>query len=196
MTPVAAQTPDGQTPAEKRVCDPLKADGVTKGLYGLCVAFCEAQDNASEDAPIAPADFEVLKDQLPSGRILENYNKRKKDGDPDMPCIRVQEPCPCWTQAELESVDGAGTDGSVFRCARASPDPTGFVFAQNIRECYPLHFGSAINGFNMAPPGFFDACVYRNEQVVPIIVRRPAISSEEVASCLNAIKARCELFGL
>jgi len=33
---VQAQTPDGQTPAEEAVCDPLMEDGVTKGLYGLC----------------------------------------------------------------------------------------------------------------------------------------------------------------
>ena len=33
---VAAETPDGQTPAEETVCDPLREDGTTKGLYGLC----------------------------------------------------------------------------------------------------------------------------------------------------------------
>ena len=46
----SAQTPDGETPAEEQVCDPLRADGVTKGLYGLCVAFCEAHDIADSDA--------------------------------------------------------------------------------------------------------------------------------------------------
>jgi len=42
--PAMDQTPDGETPANEGVCDALQADGTTKGLYGLCVAFCEAQD--------------------------------------------------------------------------------------------------------------------------------------------------------
>ena len=50
--PLMAQTPDGETPAEETVCDPLKADGITKGLYGLCVAFCEAQDYSALNNPI------------------------------------------------------------------------------------------------------------------------------------------------
>ena len=40
--PVLAQTPDGETPAEESVCDALQ--GGTPGLYGLCTAYCEAQD--------------------------------------------------------------------------------------------------------------------------------------------------------
>lgn len=41
-SPAFAQTPDGETPANEGVCDELI--GLTPGLYGLCVAFCEAQD--------------------------------------------------------------------------------------------------------------------------------------------------------
>ena len=34
ITPTTyASTPDGQTPAEEGTCDPLKAEGITKGLY-------------------------------------------------------------------------------------------------------------------------------------------------------------------
>ena len=50
-SPVLAQTPDGDTPAVETVCDSLQEDGITKGLYGLCVAFCEAQDVADTGAP-------------------------------------------------------------------------------------------------------------------------------------------------
>ncbi len=35
-----AQTPDGETPANEGVCDELLI--ATPGLYGLCVAYCEA----------------------------------------------------------------------------------------------------------------------------------------------------------
>ena len=111
MSPLAlAQTPDGETPANEDVCDVLQADDVTKGLYGLCVAFCEAQDIADFSDPITPADLEALEDAIPSGRILINYNKKKQEGDPEMPCVVVQEPCPCWSQAELNSIDGLGTE--------------------------------------------------------------------------------------
>jgi hypothetical protein len=68
--PVYSQTPDGQTPAEEVVCDPLMEDGVTKG------------------------------------RILANYNKKKQDGDPDMPCILVQE-----SGDEIAAIDGIMWDG-------------------------------------------------------------------------------------
>lgn len=37
--PARAQTPDGDTPAVEDVCD-----GLTRSAFGLCNAFCEAQD--------------------------------------------------------------------------------------------------------------------------------------------------------
>ena len=113
MAPVTfAQTPDGHTPANEGVCDALQ--GLTPGLYGLCVAFCEAQDFASLESALATNDLEALEDAAPSGRLLANYNKKMKEGDPPMPCIRVIEPCPCWTADELAAVDGLRTDGNLF----------------------------------------------------------------------------------
>ena len=72
-----AQTPDGQTPAEETICSPLQDDGVTKGLYGLCVAFCEAQDITNEEVPISEEELAQLESTTPSGRILANYNKKR-----------------------------------------------------------------------------------------------------------------------
>jgi len=42
-----AQTPDAQTPAEEEACDKYKDEGAR---YGLCVAYCEAQDCESRQA--------------------------------------------------------------------------------------------------------------------------------------------------
>lgn len=109
--PVTAETYDGITPAEETVCDQLKEDGITKGLYGLCVAFCEAQDILDVSTPITPEELESLKIDSPSSVILANYNKKKKDGDPDMPCVLVDEPCPCFTKQELEDIDGYDSNG-------------------------------------------------------------------------------------
>jgi hypothetical protein len=120
--PTFAKTPDGQTPAKESVCDPLKDDGVTKGLYGLCVAFCEAQDHTNRLVPISPEELARLKSSSPSGRILANYDKKKQATDPDMPCIVVAEPivaepivaqpCPCWSAEEARAIDGVLSDGS------------------------------------------------------------------------------------
>lgn len=98
----AKKKPDGITPANEGVCNELK--GSTPGLYGLCLAFCEAQDHATLSSPITEEELEALKDNTPSGRILANYNKKKQSGDPDMPCVKVEEPCPCWDNIELDSI--------------------------------------------------------------------------------------------
>jgi hypothetical protein len=98
FSPLAAESKkkhDGETPAEETVCDPLKADGVTKGLYGLCVAFCEAQD----------WETDCLEDPEACGRsgerLLSRYEAKRKTDDPTMPCI-VSEPegCPCWNGSD------------------------------------------------------------------------------------------------
>ena len=63
-----AQTPDGETPANEGVCDELI--GLTPGLYGLCVAFCEAQDC---EATLDPVTGEVTFDP---GRNPSNPERR------------------------------------------------------------------------------------------------------------------------
>jgi hypothetical protein len=79
-------------PATEGICGGLKASGVTKGLFGLCVAYCEAGAN--------------------SERVLENYNRKKKDSDPAMPCLEVAEPtlgCACWNTLTADEI-GVGQD--------------------------------------------------------------------------------------
>jgi len=86
-----ASTPDGEPPANEGVCDPLQ--GGTGGLYGLCVAYCEAQD------------MDTVNKEPPSTKILANYRKKMRAGDPDMPCVNPT--CPCWSDVELASISGA-----------------------------------------------------------------------------------------
>ena len=117
MVPMAhAQTPDGQTPAEETVCDPLKADGTTKGLYGLCVALCEAQDQADPYVPMTDEEYAALEKGNPSGAILAAYNRKRDKADngidPPMPCVVIEEEeqCPCWTSAELAAATPPNSD--------------------------------------------------------------------------------------
>ena len=79
------------------VCSDLK--GGTPGLFGLCVAFCEAQDLGS-----APESKQS------AFSLLAAYDARRGPEDPEMPCLdstsstKPQPPtasCSCWTAEEL-----------------------------------------------------------------------------------------------
>ncbi len=96
------RTPDGATPAEETICDDLKHG--TPGLYGLCIAFCEAHDCEPDFSLEDP--FSVCKQS--DRKILDNYRRKMRDGDPDMPCIpNPNGPgdevlCPCWSEDDLQ----------------------------------------------------------------------------------------------
>lgn len=93
--PLMAQTPDGETPAQEGICDDLV--NATPGLYGICVAFCEAQD----------CDFETFVSgqcEPPDPRLVELYDQLKGPFDPPLlPCLRS--PCPCFTEENIQLVD-------------------------------------------------------------------------------------------
>ena len=104
----------GSSPTDG-ICGPLKADGVTKGLFGLCVAYCEA-GAASE-------------------KVLDNYYRKKSESDPEMPCLDVEEPtlnCACWntfTEDEL-GVDVA-VDPNFASCTLGTVEDTLFYLDGN-----------------------------------------------------------------
>jgi hypothetical protein len=105
-TPIKANTPDGIAPAEETTCDGLRAEGVTKGLYGLCLAYCEATDSPEDiiDAEVNGEEFPIF-----SAKLLDNYNKKRaKSGnvDPEMPCATYYDEtaCPAWTSEMLSHV--------------------------------------------------------------------------------------------
>lgn len=169
--PVLAQTPDGLTPAEETVCDPLKADEVTKGLYGLCVAFCEAHDTTNVTTPIAPEELVGLTMNAPSGRILDNYNRKKQDGDPDMPCLLVQEPCPCFSQEELSSLDGYDSEGlymDYFYYQELNWGQYNIAILQEKNSSAPNHMQEI---FMFSTNHSDDYCYYTNDQTTPAVSR-------------------------
>ncbi|MGY0616104.1 hypothetical protein [Vibrio sp. FJH11] len=101
MLSATAFANDETTPAEETICNELKYS--TPGLYGLCVAYCEAQDGETT------VDPENLSDLTPPSRkILEKYNSKMQEGDPAMPCVNYESACPVWTFAQLADV---GTHG-------------------------------------------------------------------------------------
>lgn len=167
VTPVQAQgTPDGETPANEAVCDSLV--GGTPGLYGLCVAYCEAQD------------LDAFEKNPPSTQILANYRKMMKDGDPDMPC--VQNPCPCWTESEIQSIDGSmGTVSCSISDTWA-----------HIDESNTTNFQYAAVGEDEASL----TCEYFDDSVSPVVERYMSVSPEHAAVCRAQIVARCNDLGL
>ena len=193
MAPAAySQTADGQTPADETVCDPLKADGVTKGLYGLCVAFCEAQDFADLENPITEAEYEALEDGVPSGRILTNYNRKKTEADPPMPCVVIEEPCPCWTSAELTELANS-YDGShiLDRCWYSIPPSRTNNFAIYERPTLgSSHVAQSVDNQNYIPggEGRRSVCIYADYRTSPGISRRFRTSPDEWQACSTAIR--------
>jgi hypothetical protein len=106
----AAGTTVGAAPATKGFCGGLKAPGITPGLYGLCVAYCEAGAN--------------------SERVLDNYNRKRTGSDPAMPCLEVKAAtldCVCWNTLTMEDI-GVG-QGPVY-CA-LDPSSKDFIFYGN-----------------------------------------------------------------
>jgi hypothetical protein len=168
-----AHAGDGNTPANEGVCDVLI--GATPGLYGLCVGYCEARDIndiANEDSKPS------------NGKLLDLYNKRKKDSDPEMPC--VQTPCSCWTAAELD-VNTWGMRSSAPRCSvnefGANATEGTFFAGQDRRDASAQDRGT--DGFR---------CVY-NEQLQGVS-REFYISQDEYQVCYDQVAQLCTDLGL
>jgi len=145
-----AKTPDGETPANEGVCDDLMY--ATPGLYGLCVAFCEAQDcepNFSLDNP-----FENCRPS--SEKLLRNYERKMQEGDPPMPCIMLPPSCPCWTAEELAAFPYVAPN-DVATCDTIS---TAAIYISVIPDSSPGH-GSGLftwqDGIGGAECGFATA---------------------------------------
>jgi hypothetical protein len=200
-----AATPDGETPANEGVCNELQ--GGTPGLYGLCVAFCEAQDIASISDPITDEELAAIENGTPAGRILANYNKKKTETDIDMPCIKVEEPCPCFTADEAALIDGVSpTGGSVQLNCRTNGDPRSSIINEGVRSTGTITAGSFLDARPDSAEFNRGFCFYVNSQGSIRIVRTAdtGISSPrdatmtpaQAASCVAIVDAACDAAGL
>lgn len=181
VLPAAAQTPDGFTPANEGICDPL-ADA-TPGLQGLCIAMCEAQDCEAE---LDSNTGEVVYDPScsPSSKQLyNNYNKIAGPLDPPMPCVKVA--CPCWTELQLDNIGGrriknfsfdrcllgvteaglwgSATEGSGWELARVLDDSKWGLMCQRQETNPPTDIEQSISGpeFTVCYQAVVDECTAR-----------------------------------
>lgn len=85
----------GQVLAGKiQVCEDIKYDPDYKGLYGLCNAYWNADNDTARAA------------------ILANFQEKAGPDGPTMPGLKPEEPtCPCWTPESL-ALAVAGHDGA------------------------------------------------------------------------------------
>jgi hypothetical protein len=78
---------------DESVCDGLMDE--IPGLYGLCIAFCEAHDGATTIVVESPTTYP----EGAEGKIFEQFEKRAGEEGPEMPCVKyVDGECPYWSQ--------------------------------------------------------------------------------------------------
>ena len=162
-----AVTPDGETPANEGVCDSLH--GGTPGLYGLCVAYCEAQDLDSIDK------------SPPSTKILANYRKKMNAGDTDMPCVQVS--CPCFSDIELNAMTG----DAVASCSSR-------LISNKLRidDDGILNFASVDASVSRERCGYVDVgAVPRIVKIQSLADDSESTAAQKAQSCYNLIDAAC-----
>ena len=101
----------GQVHAQEGNCDLLNDEGVTKGLYSLCLVFCGEQDFAGNELPFMEKNREAIQNGRPEELLLEKYNKIKKGEDPEMPCaVPAEGECPCFSADEFRAMSDGFRD--------------------------------------------------------------------------------------
>jgi hypothetical protein len=157
------------------VCDDLQ--GTPKGLYGLCVAFCEAQDCvATVDETTGELSFP--KNCGPSSeKTLAKYNSRLEPGDPAMPCVNVEAGgCPCWNEAEIDLV----ADELVTSC---QDSPTLSLLWGRDATTGNLDYAGIQVETNIT-------CYY--QEMTPTFVRRyQVIDAAQHTACRNSVTSEC-----
>ena len=175
-----AQPINHQMPTNESVCDGLK--GQAPGLFGLCVAFCDAQDCT---ATYNPDTGELVYDEKckpSSPKLLDNFNKLAGDGGPTMPCVNVvATECPCWTEAELDYV----ADGRSIFCKSPS------LYGYDATRYNKMDIASA----SFSAFGGTGTCYY-NENSPYFTTRLQEITDEEFNVCQISIYNECQSRGM
>ncbi|NNJ94979.1 MAG: hypothetical protein HKP57_09570 [Halobacteria archaeon] len=125
---------------QHEVCKDLK--GGTRGLFGLCVVYCEAQSCDAESAAAG-----LCTRQRFNERVLENYNRKRATGDPEMPCLVVPDsasPCPCLTDQEATDTQWSSCDidDGVTRVSGIQGEELSVDTAMSTCELEGLYYGA------------------------------------------------------
>jgi hypothetical protein len=181
------------------ICDTLKGSGITPGLLGLCVAYCQALNcpDASAGAAAMSAQCKTADSQL-----LANYNKLKMASDPGMPCVQPPSTCPCWTGPEIAKVGFAFTPHLVDLFSNVFSSSTISVSSLALVENrYPATDDFPYGAYQVAEVDqnsqAGDRCFYAHADFAPgapqPTVRSLPISPGEVNACRVSVNAQVGL---
>lgn len=122
----------GKAHPEKLACEMLKADDVTKGLYGLCVKYCKVKDfskYSDEKARKKEAKYNEKKE-----KYMAKYKEKMKPGDPEMPCLESYDTA---TSPTVDSLVCPCFNTSVCEATMADGDSCDILNVESVAELYP-----------------------------------------------------------
>ena len=103
-SPVSAQTPDGETPAQETICETWGFQGK---VQGLCNAYCEAMDcddpNPQASDQACSRVLGKIEDALPEGTMFPTCQDLDDDGVPN-----GLDNCPDDSNPDQADSDGNG----------------------------------------------------------------------------------------
>lgn len=181
--PAAAQTPDGMTPSREGICDDLA--NATPGLYGLCVAMCEAQDCEGVYDPDTKEVKFIGSCNPSTPKLLANFRKLAGDEGATPPCIRV--PCPCWTETEIDNVGGLNNGSLKDSCTDNGNTVTLFGFSTD--GSGPELAYSLENGHGLE-------CIYMGATPQGSDWRDELVGSEAFRTCQDSVRSQIAKRGL
>ena len=172
--------------ATAAACDVLA--GTTRGLYGLCMAYCAPRDLSQVDLN----DTASMRAAGPNIKTLRQYNERRRPADPEMPCFKNTDDgddgdddgddgddngdgddggttlppsnCPCWTAEELAAIDGLLIEAPDF--GPNATECTRTAISEQTVEGYRFFAGISPEGLAFATvddDGAYYACRYRRQ---------------------------------
>lgn len=196
--------------------------GTTRGLHGLCMAYCAQTDLSQVDLN----DTASIKAASADISILRKYNERRRPADPAMPCHKNNddddgtppddgdgtppddggggtEPpaasnCACWTGEELAAIDGdlpPSTLGDPVLECTVKTDADGNMTNNQAVEGYPTLIGPTPEGLANAtldPSDPYYGCVYLRSGEESISF---PLEPADAQACMTEIVDHCAAMG-
>lgn len=181
--PAAAQT-GGLTPATNDTCDFLADDN--PGLYGVCVALCEAQNCEGTLNPDGTVTFDDTCEPS-ADELLRNYVRLARGSEEELPpCIEPA--CPCFSEIEINNIGGYTFNGESFD--RCSAGPNSATLRGYSTDGNPS--GEQARALNSRFAGRI--CI--GQESNPPFYRQQPVSDPEYAKCRESIIEECAARGI